>query len=53
MQETCIFGHFDQKAWTIAHGFDGFWAIFTPFELFLVMQKTCIFGHFDQKARTI
>jgi hypothetical protein len=31
-----ILGHF---AWTIAHPFDPFWAIFTPFKLFLSRKK--------------
>jgi hypothetical protein len=42
---------FGQKAWTIAHGFDRFWVIFTPFKLFLIlfveeknMQKTPTLG---------
>jgi hypothetical protein len=28
---------FDQKAWTIAHGFDRFWLIVTPFKLFSII----------------
>jgi hypothetical protein len=36
MQKTSIFGHFDQKAGTIAHGFDQFRVIFTPFKLFSI-----------------
>jgi hypothetical protein len=40
---------FGQKAWTIAHGFDGFWVIFTPFQLFSINlegAKIMHFGHF-------
>jgi hypothetical protein len=27
----------DQKAWTIAHGFDRFWVIYTPFQLISII----------------
>ena len=45
---------FEQKAWAIAHGFDGFWVFFTPFgkydELFIKLSKHVIFGHFWAKS---
>ena len=45
---------FEQKAWAIAHGFDGFWVIFTPFGKIMNylsnFQKQFIFGHFWAKS---
>jgi hypothetical protein len=44
---------FDQNAWTIAHGFDRVWVIFTPFKLISIIfadGKTCIFGRFLPKS---
>jgi hypothetical protein len=43
-------GVFGQKAWTIAHGFDQFWVIFTLFEFSSFYKKTCIFGRFWPKS---
>jgi hypothetical protein len=39
VQKNVFFAIFDQKAWTIAHGFDGFWVIFIPFKLFSINFK--------------
>jgi hypothetical protein len=41
---------FGQKTWTLAHAFDRFLPIFTPFKLFLLLQKTCILGRFWPKS---
>ena len=45
---------FEQKAWTIAHGFDRFWVIFTPFGKILWFFKNSQNWPFlEQKAWTI
>ena len=41
---------FEQKAWAIAHGFDGFWVFFTPFENLFIFQKISKMGHFWAKS---
>ena len=45
---------FEQKAWAIAHGFDRFWGIFTPFGkirwYFWGLRKSVKIGHFWAKS---
>ena len=45
-QKWVIFGHFEQKAWAIAHGFDGFWVFFTPFGKIWIIYKAFKNSHF-------
>ena len=45
---------FEQKAWAIAHGFDGFWVFFTPFgKIYAFFKKCSKWVIFEQKAWTI
>ena len=57
-QKWVNFGLFEQKAWAIAHGFDGFWVFFTPFGksyawAIIYFFKNVKMGHFEQKAWAI
>ena len=40
----------EQKAWAIAHGFDGFWMFFTPFGNLEILSKMSKMGHFWAKS---
>ena len=44
---------FEQKAWAIAHGFNRFWVIFTPFLKFMIFVTPSELAIFEQKAWAI